>query len=444
MSALSRVPPEVHELFVSNLESPTDVKSWISASTVNFSHFLVCKAEIFDTHIGLHLLPEALTILQLRQIHERSNPPVEVGQLVDVACESLKPNGPLSPRSFVPDDFDTIVSLLDLADEMNCILLGMYQGKSNGIWPFWNPVPRDPSWTPLQHAAHELFRFRKAILTFELHIQALYRNQPILEGVEDRQPCNRLESVMPSRLVFVDWVSGLVYHKNSTWIQLASRKVVAVNPIDAYRQQYSRQNATFREPAQTLLEALGDPVVLSASAHETVPWSYKGTLGELESLRKTTIDFLVQYRTFNLGGSRVGTLNSDAGDKTVHRLVCKPENDPFRIEHSPEFLFQRDENGLAAIASLQTIRGEKDWDQLDTIHYIWQLSSGGISPVARMLRLTEMERQEELIYNYVPAPASSRADISSCRWSGRWSGSTPISNLRHLCFRQNMWPEGSA
>ncbi|KAF6802669.1 hypothetical protein CSOJ01_11440 [Colletotrichum sojae] len=126
MSALSRVPPEVHELFVSNLESPTDVKSWISASTVNFSHFLVCRSEIFDTHIGLHLLPEALTVLQLRQIHERSNTPVEIEQLVDVACESLKPNGPLSPRSLVPDDFDTIVSLLNLADEMNCILLAQW------------------------------------------------------------------------------------------------------------------------------------------------------------------------------------------------------------------------------------------------------------------------------------------------------------------------------
>ncbi|KAF6813361.1 hypothetical protein CPLU01_14678 [Colletotrichum plurivorum] len=269
MSALRRVPPEVHELLVSNLESPTDVKSWMSASTVNFSLFLVYKSEIFDTHIGLHLVPEALTVLQLRQIHERSNTTVEVGQLVDVACESLKPNGPLSPRSFVPDDFDTIVSLLDLADEMNCILL----------------------------------------------------------------------------------------------------------------------------------EALGDPVVLSASAHETAPWSCKGTRRELESLRKATIAFLVEHGTFDFGGSRVGTLHSDAGDKTVHRLVCKPENDPFRIEHSPEFLFQRDENGLTAIASLQTIRGEKNWDQLDTIHYIWQLSSGGIHPVVRMLRLTEMERQEELIDN---------------------------------------------
>lgn len=431
MSALSRVPPEVQELFVSNLESPTDVKSWISASTVNFSHFLVYKSEIFDMHIGLHLLPEALTILQLRQIHERSSTPVEVGQLVDVACESLKPNGPLSPRSFVPDDFDTIVSLLDLAEEMNCIMLGMFQWKPSGFGLFSIPVPRDLPRTPFEYDTIELFRLRKAVLTFELHIQALNRNQPILEGVEERQPCDRLESVIPSRLVFVDWVFGLVSHMNYTWIQLASRKVVAVNPILGYGRLCSRSDVTFREPAQTLLEALGDPVVLSASAQKPPLWPFKRKRRYLESLRKRTIDDFGQDGTFNFGGSQVGTLHSDAGDITIHRLVCEHENDPFGMQQSPEFLFQRDENGLTAIASLLTIRGEKDWDQLDNIHYTWQLSSGGIRPLARMLRLTEMERQEELIDNYVPAPVSSRAEICSSPWPIR----RPRSSLRQAFFR---------
>lgn len=423
-------PSEVQRIIMSNLESPTDVKSWISTSTVNFSHFLEYKAQIFGIHMDLHLLPEALTVLQLRQIHEKSSTPVAVRQLVDVACESLKPAGSRSPRSFMPHDFATILALLGLAEEINCIVSGMrsYRSPPGRLTPPSLPLIKMLT-VPPHCDAIELFRLQQAVVTLELYIQCMFRHQNIIEAQEERWLCNRLESLLPKCGGVFYSAFRFISRANYTFLRLACRKVVSVNRISG--RPFLTENITLREPAQTLLEALGDPDVLSTSA--LMQWrsftSSRRTWKDLERLHKPNVDQMEERRHTDFSATQVCTLHTASGDLPVQRFVCADENNPGSVALTKEYLFQRDENGLTAIASLLTIREQNSWSLLDDINYTWHLVSGGIRPLSRLLRMSRMDRQKELIDDYVRFLSNSQPEIHDRILQGRFSNRTRLRRI---------------
>ncbi|KAK1994773.1 hypothetical protein LX36DRAFT_192671 [Colletotrichum falcatum] len=268
-----RLPLEIHLLIFKELEHPSDMRAWISASRTVFANFLVYWPTVFAIHMELNLLPEALAVVRLRRIHRESKAPVEAERLVDLVCGWLGNLGPVSPRSLLPGDFTTVVALLELIEDTNSIV-------SNLLGRFWNPqriyltsqlLPRpdpftDDPFMPMP-MKDELYYQQQGVLSFELCVLALFHAQKPAERalIGKGETHDRLASVIGSptwgdgntmfshKFHFV-WVASAVCSQNDDYLRLASRKAVGTRSISG--RPCPTSNMTLHGRALSLCEAL--------------------------------------------------------------------------------------------------------------------------------------------------------------------------------------------
>ncbi|KAK2035489.1 hypothetical protein LX32DRAFT_1251 [Colletotrichum zoysiae] len=422
LATLDRLPLELHLLIFQHMKSARAFRALISTSKAVFVNFLDYWPTMFAMHMDIHLLPEALTIVRLRQIHRQSKAPVGAQQLVDLVCESLNNVGPVSPRSLLPHDFTTVVALLKLVEETDIILTGTHLLRPAWDEGFAYNLPGAHTSMYMNQRGLYMYFCQRGVLAFELYMQALFRVQGFAERTYIGGSYDRLTSTIKglpkigdrtrtwtlTERMFDETVR-FVCRQNDKYLRLASRKAVSVHDIPG--RSCLTSDIKFREPARSLHEALDDSLVSRSSTGFRMGDGELGTLHALESLPNDRVCFDDEN-----AATRVGVA---AGDQPVYRIACRDERTPFHF-YGREFLFKRNHNGLTAVAEILTVQQQEGWDPIDEINYLWQMVSGGISPLVQLSRMNEPDRLQFLADQYVRAPSADRSKIESrlqCRSS---------------------------
>lgn len=415
-----RLPSELHYQILMELDSVSDLRAWISTSHIALEHFLEYKATVLDLHINDHVLPEALTVVRLRRIHEESMEPAKARDLVNLTCELLESIDPLAPISaLLPGDSYTSVALLELIEDVSLIESGITQCQSHptlsaGSAPCSQPGCRT-GWVWTDSYSDERYSdkwYQRPILVFELYAQCLYRNYEVYEAGEEQELYERLGKTIeamvdpylgcPKRnLSNFNQVVEFVCRRNDDYLQLALRQVVRIYKISG--ENSLKPHITVKESAQNLREAVDDPIVCSRSTR--LFWANDDKMREIQMLERRAIDLMRRNKDSDVSVALVGTWHAASGDVPVYRLACPEWENAVWNGYPREFLYKKDRDGFTAVASLLLLRERKGWTPVDDIYNLWRMAAGGIRPLARLMRMTPPERQQHIVDHYV-RPAS--------------------------------------
>ncbi|KAF6794958.1 hypothetical protein CSOJ01_13574 [Colletotrichum sojae] len=421
-----RLSADVKFLIMEATETASDLLAWILISRSHFDIFVSHKAAILARHLDLNLLSEALAILRLRRLHDARDPGVPVyscRHLVDVAVECLREIGPRSPRSLIPEDFSTIVELLSLVDEVNCIVPGVIQTEKNRGHR-WQTAAETLSWflpptsgrdrqVPSLPACgtREMYSRQREVLIFELYVQALFRDQNPVDSVLNEAGFERLAEATGMTPEKDDdlselstpsfyWTYEFIGRLSKAYLDSASRRVIRIDSMDDRPAVALALDTTSPEPAPSLSEALDDPAVLLSSGYSR---GHAMVIHEVETLvaRKAIGSRPTPFSYFNFTGSKVRAWHTAEEKTSLYRIVCKPDSgEPYGCGKA-EYLCKMDDDRPTALRRLVTREGREGWRATEKLDNLLRMVSGGIRPFVRLVHMSHENRDRHLADNFV-------------------------------------------
>ncbi|KAF6827723.1 hypothetical protein CPLU01_08928 [Colletotrichum plurivorum] len=390
-SPVSRcLPADVIFQIMQATETAGDLLAWVVTSRSNFGMFVSYKAAMLARHLDLNLLPEALAVLRLRRLHDARDPGVPVyscRHLVDVAVECLSEIGPRSPRSLIPEDFPTVVELLRLVDEVNCIVPGVIQAEKNRghRWQtiadtlpwFLPPTFRRDRQVPSLPACgtREMYSRQREVLVFEIYVQTLFRDRNPVDSMLNEAEFERVaeatgmtpeedygltESSTPSFY----WTYEFICRLSNTYLDSASRSIIDITSVA------DRPAVALALDTTSLSESLDDPVVLYLRGTAVAtPWLF------------------TRWKT---------------EEKTpLYRIVCKTDSEePYCCEKA-EYLCRMDDDRLTALRTLETREVREGWRATEKLDNLVRTVSGGIRPFVWLVRMSRENRDRHLADSFV-------------------------------------------
>ncbi|KAJ0272816.1 hypothetical protein COL940_010223 [Colletotrichum noveboracense] len=314
MATLVRLPVELTNMVAAYLTSPKDFLSWISVDPEVLQKLLENKSVAFESFMDRDLLPPALSILRLREIHQQSTELPSVQDLVISAFKSKVAAEESTPGLVWPTDKASALALLELMDEVECIVTAMQNDRyrDDTFWPE-NPWlhehhehpehpehPKQPKQTErldfilynerttrlLQHDSfwdnkdeHSMFVQKKLVLLFEIYVLCFCYGREFPDHTSDQTPFEILSMATEDtstqidiRVIDfgeqVDKLASCLCRTCDGIIDSAFRQVLNIRQVDA--QPFWGSDVVLQEGVQTLKEALGTPKVMFHSAR----WSY--------------------------------------------------------------------------------------------------------------------------------------------------------------------------
>ncbi|KAF0322771.1 hypothetical protein GQ607_010012, partial [Colletotrichum asianum] len=422
MSTTWFFPTELHLMIISYLEDPKDLYSWISAKPQVIRHIINYKSTVFGKYIDCHLLPELLAVVRLRQMHQRRPTRPSTNQLVKSACDWLTGIGPRNPELLWPEDFDSILTLLKIIEEVNTVLSGLwvheYENTERYFFFPWQYLPSSRrsrgDWFTDFHEEEDLFYKQRAVLCFEIYVQSLYIGRAPDESASELALCRDLDTALntweiedglyPVWLCFNN-IAKFFYRRYDEYLWLCLREVIDVEKLE--KKISAKSKIVLRDQAQSLKDAIQTQDVVYHSAK--LSWtrlSVKQMPKDLEAIPSQDLASFERLSKISLESALVCYRKSGGTIVPIYRFACNKGP-----EFSREFLFQRDERGLTMVAPLRTAREKEGWDSVDEIFNAWRWISGGIGPMAQLLRMTDAEKRRVLSESFVRANAISRSGI---------------------------------
>lgn len=392
------------------------------------------------------LLPPALSILRLREIHQQSTELPSVQDLVISAFKSKVVAEESTPGLVWPTDKASALALLELMDEVECIVTAMQNDRyrDDTFWPEtpWlhehheHPEhPKQPGQTErldfilyderttrlLQQDSfwdkkdeHSMFVQKKLVLLFEIYVLCSCYGREFPDHTSDQTPFQILSMATEDTSTQidiraidfgeqVDKLASCLCRTCDGIIDSALRQVLNIRQVDA--QPFCGSDVVLQGGVQTLKEALGTPKVMLHSAR----WSYyrkfmTWTRTGIESMTGTEARRLLRP-------SQVGLIPTDQGRVPIYRIACMDTG---------EFIVKDGYDGVTVVAYLETLQEQQNWDRMDGIHNAWKLLSGGIGRLAPLLRLADGERHTEIIGALSRANSKCRSAIEATTSPLQW------------------------
>ncbi|KAF4910285.1 hypothetical protein CGCVW01_v011700 [Colletotrichum viniferum] len=137
MATLVRLPVELTNMVAAYLTSAKDFLSWISVDPDVLQKLLENESVAFESFMDRDLLPPALSILRLREIHQQPTELPSVQDLVISAFKSKVAAEESTPGLVWPTDKASAFALLELMDEVECIVTAMQNDRyrDDTFWP---------------------------------------------------------------------------------------------------------------------------------------------------------------------------------------------------------------------------------------------------------------------------------------------------------------------
>lgn len=430
--AYGRLSADVKFQIMEATETAGDLLAWVLTSRSNFDIFVSYKAAMLGRHMDLNLLPEALAVLRLRRLHDArdpGDPAYSCRHLVDVALECLREIGPRSPRSLIPEDFSTVIQLLRLVDEVNCIVPGVIQAEKNEGHLFQTSAETVPWFLPLSSrrdrqvpslpacGTEDMYSRQREVLTFELYVQTLFRDRNPVDYVPNEPEFERLAEatwMTPERSDgFLTkssppsfyWAYEFICRQSHTYLDSASRRVIRITSIDDRPAVALALDTTSPEPAPSLYEALSDPVVLLSSGYSRF---HCGVVPDVESLVCHENEIGEFHpgpfnHHFSFTGSKVRAWHTAEEKTPLYRIVCRRDSEETRYEQA-EYLCKMDDGRLTAVHTLVTREAHEGWRATEKLENLHRMVCGGIRPFARLMRMSHADRDRHLADNFVRQP----------------------------------------
>ncbi|KAJ0369434.1 hypothetical protein COL26b_010423 [Colletotrichum chrysophilum] len=169
---------------------------YLEALTKQGFKLLENKSAVFESFVDRDLLPPALAVLRLREIHQQSSELPSIQDLVISAFKLKAAAEESTPDLVWPTDKASALALLELMDEVECIVTAMqnYRYRDDSFWPEtpWLHEHPEHSKRPegldftlyderttrlLQHDSfwdkkdeHSMFVQKKLVLLFEIYV----------------------------------------------------------------------------------------------------------------------------------------------------------------------------------------------------------------------------------------------------------------------------------
>ncbi|KAF3804147.1 hypothetical protein GCG54_00000496 [Colletotrichum gloeosporioides] len=400
------------------------------------------KSMVFESFTDRDLLPSALSVLRLREIHQQSTELPSFKDLVISAFKSKAAAKESTPGLVWPTDKASALALLELMDEVECIVTAMQNNRHRDD-TFWLETPwllehlehpKEPERLDfilyderttrlLQHDSfwgkkdeHSMFVQKKLVLLFEIYVLCFCHGREFPDHTSDQTPFQILSMATEDistqvdiRAIdfgeHIDKLASCLCRTCDSIIDSALCQVLNIRQVDA--QPFWGSDVVMQEGVQTLKEALGTPKVMFHSAR----WSY---YRKFVTWTRTGIESMtgaVARRLLRL--SQVGLIPMDQGRVPIYGIACMDTC-------TGEFIVKDGYDGFMAVAYLETLQEQQNWDRMDGIHNAWKLLSGGIGRLAPLLRLDEGERQTETIGALARANSKCRSAIEATTSPLQW------------------------
>ncbi|KAF4489843.1 hypothetical protein CGCF415_v004149 [Colletotrichum fructicola] len=440
MATLVRLPLELTNMVAAYLTSAKDFLSWISVDPEILQKLLENKSAVFESFVDRDLLPPTLAVLRLREIHQQSSELPSIQDLVISAFKLKAAAEESTPDLVWPTDKASALALLELMDEVECIVTAMqnYRYRDDSFWPEtpWLHEHPEHSKRPegldftlyderttrlLQHDSfwdkkdeHSMFVQKKLVLLFEIYVLCFCYGREFPDHTSDQTPFEILSMTTEDTSTQIDIravdfgeqidkLASCLSRTCDSIIDSALRQVLNIRQVDA--QPFWGSDVVLQEGVQTLKEALGTQKVMFHSAR----WSYyrkfvTWTRTGIESMTGTEARRLLRP-------SQVGLIPTGKGRVPIYRIACMDTG---------EFIVNDGYDGVTVVAYLETLQEQQNWDRMDGIHNAWKLLSGGIGRLAPLLRLDEGERQTEIIGALSRANSKCRSAIEATTSPLQW------------------------